>query len=137
MRKKEGCVSLVSSKRESFTGKTSIGLYSPFFEDSRSLRGTEERTGNSKGIAEPMKITFLMEPNLILNISLPLSLLLFNAKSLVSDEAAIRSTELPRCIFITKGKKPSELFRTFRGVETNLGRNIRLSFTGEYAPGCF
>lgn len=74
MRKKEGCVSLVSSKRESFTGKTSIGLYSPFFEDSRSLRGTEERTGNSKGIAEPMKITFLMEPNLILNISLPLSL---------------------------------------------------------------
>lgn len=67
-----------------------------------------------------------MEPNLILNISLLLFLflllfffflffrikfssfllllllLLLNAKSLVSDEAAIRSTELPRCIFITK-----------------------------------
>lgn len=113
-------------------GKTSIGLYSPFSEDSRSLRGTEERTGNSKGIAEPMKITFLMEPNLILNISLPSLLLflflllfffllfffetnqislfpppLFSSSSLMqnpSDEAAIRSTELPRCIFITKEK---------------------------------
>lgn len=110
-------------------GKTSIGLYSPFSEDSRSLRGTE---GNSKGITEPMKITFLMEPNLILNISLPSLLLflflllfffllfffetnqislfplpLFSSSSLMqnpSDEAAIRSTELPRCIFITKEK---------------------------------
>lgn len=98
------------------------------FEDSRPLRGTE-RIENSKEIAEPVKITFLIEPNLIVNISLlssPFFLFVFLLKRitffslfLTADkffrlcQCAIRLTELRRCIFIGKEKKKwSELFPT-------------------------